>query len=247
VTDTTQDQFLNGKLLINQPKFGYRAATDPVFLAAFTPAEPGQSVLELGCGVGVASLCLGWRVGGLDITGLELQADYAALARENAAQNAQELSVVEGDVEAMPQALRTQEFDHVITNPPFFEAASHSPSPVPGKDIANRSAEPVGWIANGLRRLKPGGWITLVQRSEHLGDILGGLDGKTGDCMILPIAARAGRAADRVLVRARKGAKGKLTLLAPFVVHKGAQHQDGADGYSEQAQAVLRHGNALQL
>jgi len=245
VTETTQDQFLNGKLLIKQPKFGYRAATDPVFLAAFTAAEPEQSVLELGCGVGVASLCLGWRVASLAITGLELQAEYAALARANAAENGQNLAVIEGDVQDMPRELRTLEFDHVIANPPYFDAADHTPASDAGKDRANRNEAPVGWISHGLRRLKPGGWITLIQRAKHLGDILAELDAKAGDTTILPIAAREGRAADRVLVRARKGSKAKLTLAAPLVVHEGAKHQDGAAGYSQRAQAVLRLGDSL--
>ncbi len=55
---------------------------DPVFLAASVPARPGETVLELGCGVGTAALCLAARVPGLMMTGVELQADYAALARE---------------------------------------------------------------------------------------------------------------------------------------------------------------------
>ena len=61
--DTTNDGFLGGQLTIRQPRNGYRAATDPVFLAASVPAQHGQSVLELGCGVGVASLCLAVAVG----------------------------------------------------------------------------------------------------------------------------------------------------------------------------------------
>ena len=81
----THDAFLCGKLHLWQPKHGYRAATDAVLLAAACPAVAGQSVLDLGCGVGAASLCLASRVAGLVQTGLELQEDYAALARQNAA------------------------------------------------------------------------------------------------------------------------------------------------------------------
>ncbi|MEM9031062.1 MAG: methyltransferase, partial [Pseudomonadota bacterium] len=36
----TRDGFLGGRLHIAQPKSGYRAGVDPVFLAAATPAEP---------------------------------------------------------------------------------------------------------------------------------------------------------------------------------------------------------------
>ena len=66
---------------------GYRAGVDPVLLAASVPARAGQSVLDLGCGAGVAALCLAARVPGL-LAGLEVQPAYAALARRNARRTA---------------------------------------------------------------------------------------------------------------------------------------------------------------
>ncbi|RJL18858.1 methyltransferase, partial [Paracoccus siganidrum] len=61
MSDTREDGFLGGRLRIRQPARGYRSGADAVMLAAACPAAPGQRVLELGCGAGVASLCLGWR------------------------------------------------------------------------------------------------------------------------------------------------------------------------------------------
>ena len=52
--DLREDGFLGGRLRIAQPAQGYRAGADAVMLAAACPARPGQSVLELGCGAGVA-------------------------------------------------------------------------------------------------------------------------------------------------------------------------------------------------
>ena len=52
--DLSCDAFLDGRIRLWQPVAGYRAATDPVLLAAFVPARPGQRVLDLGCGAGAA-------------------------------------------------------------------------------------------------------------------------------------------------------------------------------------------------
>lgn len=243
---TTTDGFLGGRLQVRQPQDGYRAATDPVFLAASVVAKSGDRVLELGCGVGVASLCLGSRQSGLKLIGLEIQPDYAALARENAAKNNISFDVVDGDLTLMPAMLKEQVFDHVLANPPFFPQGSVSQPVDDGKRLAHVDGTGTAvWIDAGLRRLRAGGVFTMIHLSEHLGEILTGFSGRAGDIQVLPIAARSGKPAKRVLVRARKGARGALQLLAPFVVHSGSEHVQGHMDYTPQAEAVLRHGAAL--
>ena len=61
----SDDKFLCGRLRLLQRLQGYRAATDPVLLAAACPAEPGQSLLDLGCVAGTGARCRGARVPGL--------------------------------------------------------------------------------------------------------------------------------------------------------------------------------------
>jgi tRNA1Val (adenine37-N6)-methyltransferase len=246
-TDTTVDGFLGGKIQICQPRDGYRAATDPVFLAASVMAKSGDRVLELGCGVGVASLCLAARITGVSVVGIEVQPDYAALARHNAMQNQLDVQVFDGNLMAMPHALRALSFDHVIANPPFFAAGAVSPPRDTGKTLAHLSADGMGvWIDAGVRRLKVGGTITIIQLAEHLPEILAGLDDRVGDIWVLPISSRAGRAAKRVLVRARKGARKPMQLLPPFHVHSGENHIQGFADYTEMADAILRSGAALR-
>ena len=58
---------------LRQPVEGYRAAVDPVFLAAAVDAKAGQRALDLGCGAGAALLCLARRVDGALVDGLEVQ------------------------------------------------------------------------------------------------------------------------------------------------------------------------------
>jgi tRNA1(Val) A37 N6-methylase TrmN6 len=241
----TDDGFLGDRLRILQPVAGYRAATDPVLLAAACPARPGERVLDLGCGVGVASLCLGARVPDLALTGLERQPAYADLARQNAARNGIALRVVEGDLAAMPADLR-HPFDHVIANPPWFAPASGTAARDPGREAANREETPLAtWIDAATRRLAPGGWLTLIHESARLPALLAALDDRLGSMALLPLAARADRPAARVILRARKGGRAPFRLLAPFVLHLGSAHDGDRDSFSPEAQAILRHGAAL--
>lgn len=245
-TDLSCDGFLGGRLRIWQPREGYRAAMDPVLLAAACPARPGEAVLELGCGAGVASLCLAARVPGVRVTGLELQAGYADLARRNAAENGLGLTVVDGDLAHIPASLRAQSFDHVIANPPYYPASGGTPARDAGRERALREETPLAlWLQSALRRLHPGGWLTMIQSADRLADMLA-LKG-AGSIAVLPIAPRAGRDATRVILRARKGGRGALRLLAPFVLHEGERHTRDGDSFTPVAQAVLRHGAALEI
>jgi len=148
--DTTVDGFLGGQLQIRQPIHGYRAATDPVFLAASLSAANGDQVLELGCGAGVASLCLASRLPDVQITGLELQSEYAALARLNAEANDIPFDVIEGDLSQMPASLKEVSFDHVIANPPFFDKGAVSKPLNTGKATAHVIETGLGqWVDAG--------------------------------------------------------------------------------------------------
>lgn len=244
--NTTLDDFLGGRLRIRQPKSGYRAATDPVFLAAATEATGRQSVLELGCGVGVASFCLAKRVPDVSIVGLELQPEYAELACKNAEDNEIAFDVHVGDLTNMPPALRTQSFDHVIANPPFFDKGSIRAPRDEGKATAHViETDLPHWIDAGLRRLKPNGVFTIIQLAQHLDDILKGLSGRTGAIEVLPLASRWGRPAKRVLVRGRKGRRAPLKLLSPFHVHAHEAHVQGVSDFTPEADAILREGASL--
>ncbi|MBL8563081.1 MAG: methyltransferase [Gemmobacter sp.] len=237
----SDDKFLNGRLRLWQPLRGYRAATDPVLLAAACPAAAGDSVLDLGCGAGAAALCLAARVPDLKLAGLELQPGYAELARRNAARNGVEMEVAEGDLRAMPVALR-RDFDHVICNPPYYPAGG-TPSPVAARAVAMQvEAVPLAdWIAAAGRRLRPGGWLTMITGADALPLLLGGL-GKLGSASVLPLAPRIGRPAKRVILRARKSGKAPFRLLAPFVIHHGPAHDGDRESYTPKASDILRDG-----
>lgn len=244
-TALSRDVFLGGRLTIWQPKRGYRAATDPVLLAAAVAARPGQMVLELGCGAGVALLALGRRVPGLVLAGVERQDDYADLARRNAEHNAIPAEIFSADLTGLPDALRGRSFDHVLANPPYYPPRAPAAQD-PGRAAALREETPLTeWVDAGLRRLKSGGYLTMIHLAERLPAILAALEARAGAVMVRPLAPREGRAAGRVLVQARKGARGPFRLLAPLVLHEGPVHAGDHDDFTSKAQAILRDGKEL--
>ena len=243
----TTDGFLGGAVRILQPRVGYRAATDPVLLAASVLAKAGQSVLELGCGAGVASLCLAARVPGLQLWGVDVQPAYADLARRNAVLNGAALSVYEADIAALPAALRALRFDHVIVNPPYYPQAGGTGAADAGRETALREAQPLAdWVAVGARRLAPGGWLTMIVAADRLPDVLPGFAAGLGAVAVLPLLPRTGRAAHRVILRGRKGARAPFRLMAGFVLHDGVAHDGDRNSYTEAARAVLRGGAPLE-
>ncbi len=243
----THDAFLGGSLAIWQPVDGYRAGIDPVLLAAAIPAQAGQSVLELGCGVGIASLCLARRVRGLSLVGLELQAGYAELARRNAAENDVDLQVIEGDISVPPKSLLQQNFDHVIANPPYLQRTHGTKSNNDARDIAVAGSAPLSlWVQTAARRLKPGGMASFIQSASRLPELLGSLEQKLGSVVIRPICPRTGRDAKLVIVQARKGGRASARLVAPVILHRGTAHLGDGDDYRADISAVLRAGAALE-
>ncbi|MEO0752652.1 MAG: methyltransferase [Pseudomonadota bacterium] len=244
--DLTQDDFLGGRVSLFQPKVGYRAGVDPVLLAASVEAAPGQTLLDLGCGVGAAALCVGRRVPGLRLTGLEVQEDYAALARCNGVENALDFEVLTGDLAQMPAALKARQFDHVIANPPYFDRSASTPSEDAGKERAMGEVTALSaWVAQAAKRAAPRGTVTFIHRIERLPELLSAFGDRLGSLEVLPLAPRETKRARMVLVRGRKGGRAGFRLHAPWVLHEGPAHDGDRENHTRATVSVLRDGASL--
>jgi len=236
--EPTENALLGGRVRLLQPSRGYRIAVDAVLLAAAVEVRAGERVLDLGAGVAAVGLCLAARVRGCTIVGIELQPALAALADRNAALNAAAGHVqtrVHDLADPLPGDLGL--FDHVATNPPYLAAAVADPSPDPSKALATveSSADLARWLDVATGALKPAGTLTAIHRSDRLEEIVGHLAALGwGDITVkhLPPAAR-------VLVRARRAARLRRTEASPLVLHRAS------GGYTDEAEAVLRHAQPL--
>jgi tRNA1Val (adenine37-N6)-methyltransferase len=234
----TRDGFLNNRLTVEQPRGGFRAGHDSVFLAAAVPARSGDSVLELGSGAGVASLCLAARVPGCRIMGVEIDAALVALANANAKANGMADSVrfVAGDARSFSAADR---FDHVFFNPPFHPASGRK-SASSGRDRAMRDSEDavVSWTRQACALVQDSGTITIILRADRLAELQEGCRAARQTVALLP---RAGEAAKRIVVRLFPARPPGDIANPPLILHES----DGRP--TALAEAVLRHAAALPL
>lgn len=244
MNDITHDDFLGGRLTLVQPKSGYRAGIDPVLLAASCQALPGQSVLDLGCGVGTAGLCLASRVPGIRLYGLEVWQEHADLARQNADACGKEFHIWQSDLRSPPDDLKALRFDHILANPPFFKDGTDASDN--GRAIGRSGdAALADWVRFASKRLKPKGHFLVVLRTDRLDELLANMHGILGSIIVQPLVARTGRAPKLCLVRATKGGRGVFKMNAAIALHQGETHNPGNAGYAPEIADILRDGAAF--
>jgi tRNA1(Val) A37 N6-methylase TrmN6 len=242
--EVTHDRLLGGRVQLAQPKHGYRAAVDPVLLAAAVPLQEGERALDLGCGAGAAALCLLARVPGGAVVGLEQQPLLARLARDNARANGMgdRFDVHTGDLLDPPAAIAPARFDHAFANPPYLAAGTADAPAHPLRAAANveGAARLPDWIAALARATRRGGTLTVIHRADRLPEILAALDRVAGALVAFPLWPAAGKPAKRVLVQGRVGTGGPASLPPGLTLHA-----DG--GFTPEARAVLEDAAALRL
>lgn len=243
---TTDDTLLGGKVLFRQPADGYRAAIDPVLLAAAVPDSVKGRVLDLGCGAGAAMLCLARRRADLHVVGLERDPSLAELARANIAANefANRVSAQTGDLLRPPSAIGLGSFDAVIANPPYLDADQADPSPHARKAAATVEGEAdlVDWTRAAARFVKPKGVVLFIHRADRLTQLRAALaEAGCGGFVTVPLWPKTGAQPKRALVLGRRGDPVSDRSSAGLVLHE----HDGR--FTRHADAILRDAAPLTI
>ena len=234
MSNASYDAFLGARLQLHQT--GYKATNDAVFVAAAVPAKAQQRVLDVGCGTGAVGLCLAARVPNIHLVGLDNDSQMLSCAQENGQINRITAQWILGDV-CDSSVLKGEQFDHVVTNPPYF---SHQPPRKAYAHTAHTDVPLAVWLDFCVKRLRPKGTLTLIHRTESLPEILACLNGRVGRLTVFPLWAKAGQEAKRCLVQ------GVLGSRQPFVLAPGLVLHD-KNGFTKAADNILRAGEFLSM
>lgn len=239
---------LRGKVKLLQPKVGFHASIDSVFLAAAVPVKDRYKVLDAGCGVGSVGLCITSRNKNISLTGIDIQSELIDLAHQSADLNGvgDRCRFFQGDIRSEKHT-PDNEFNIVVMNPPYLEEGTHTSSPEKikatshGEGVSGAALE--DWLKYAHRKLKQGGHLTMIHRADRMDDVIFTLEKKRwfGSLIIYPLWSHEGEDAKRVIIQARKERYAPLILKSGMVIHK----ENGQ--YTDTAQKILSEAGSIDL
>ena len=198
-------------------------------------------MVEAGAGAGAGLLSLAARVADVQGTGIERDPDIAAVARANIEANGRPgLHVLTQDVVGWRA---NAAYDHAMANPPWHKDAG-TQSPDPGRRSAKLAGDGLlaRWAVALARPLVRRGTLTLVLPAGLLAHGVAALsEAGCGEAAVLPLWPRASCQARLLILRGVRHGRGPARMLPGLILH------DAEGGYTEEAEAVLRHGKALEF
>lgn len=169
------DDLQHGGLQIIQNPEWFSFGIDAVLLSAYARVKKGGNVVDLCTGTGIVPLLLSARTTSDRITGIELQADVADMARRSVALNHLEgrIEIVTADVMDLSGVLPKGSVDVVTCNPPYFKSQAGFYN---ATEIKKISRHEVALSLEGLFKsvseiLKPNGNFYMIHRPDRLVDI----------------------------------------------------------------------------
>ena len=216
------DLQIGGLELIQDPeKFCF--GVDAVFLSDFVRVRPGESVLDLGTGNGIIPVLLSAKTEARHITGLEIQADTAEMARRSVAHNHLEdrIDIVTGDIKEAAELFRPAFFDVITTNPPYMLADHGIRNPDDAKAVARHeilcTLDDI--LRESMRLMQDKSRFYMIHRPFRLTEIMIKMhEYKIEPKRICFIHPYIDKEPTMVLIEGVRGAKPRVTVEPPLII-----------------------------
>ena len=245
---------LGGKVVLHQQTGGaHKAGLDAVMLAASVQdgGKAQKRIVDLGAGVGTAGLCALNRLP--NATAILVENDPTTLELANATLSDPDNkwlngrgSTLKADVTLRGDArleagLTLNMADHVIMNPPYYDAnqvrTSDNAARQAAHVLAGDGLEP--WFRTASAILVSGGMLSVVFPAASLSNLLTLMEGRFGGISVFPLYKGEGEEATRVIVCGQKGSRAPMRLLSGLILHQAQKGDVSRRDWTDEANAVL--------
>lgn len=209
------------ELKIIQARDSYRFSVDSILLLNFIRVKNYEKIIDLGTGSGIIPLLLFGKRKGLSIYGIEIQKDLADMARRSVELNKLQnyITIIQEDFRNLKNIFKNQQFDVVVSNPPYISLGQGKVNPSSSRAIARHEIkgdlEDIISVSNYL--LKNKGRIYLIYKSSKLVKLIITLKKYSIEPKVVKfIHPRQGESANLVLLEGVKKGKEELKIEDPI-------------------------------
>ncbi len=235
---TTDSISFYGKIVkVLQKRDGYRFAIDALLLADFVKAKAEDNIIDLGTGTGIIALLLASRFPSAKVTGIELQKSLFLLAQRNVKLNRFDARafIERLPIADTPMRFKRENFDCIVSNPPYRRLMSGRINPEEEKAIARHelktSLEEI--IRAGEYLLNKRGRLYLIYLPERLTELIYHLKRYMLEPKrIRPVYSREGEDAVFILIEAVKAGREGMKIERPLYIY------DKSGDYTEDVKKI---------
>lgn len=149
-----------------------KVGTDGVLLGAWADVAEASAVLDVGTGSGVISLMVAQR-GKAMITAIEIDSDAALEAEANVVASPwRERIMVVNDDFVKWAAVTDKQYDHIVSNPPFFANGIVAPDSSRALARHGNGLDYYSLISSASRLLVANGKLSMISPVDRQDDIL---------------------------------------------------------------------------
>ena len=211
-------------LKLIQKKDGFCFGVDAVLLSHFAQVTAGSRVIDLGTGTGIIAVLLAAKKKPREVTGLEIQADMAEMAKRSIKMNdlGGRINIISGDIREAVKLFGASSFDAVVSNPPYMGKGGGLLNPADMKAISRHellcTLEDV--VSTAAKLLRPGGKFSMVHRPQRLADIIfsmrtNGIEPK----LLRMVHPSPGKKPNLLLISGTRDGNPELRVLEPLYIY----------------------------
>jgi tRNA1Val (adenine37-N6)-methyltransferase len=205
---------------------GFSFGTDAVLLSGFIQPRKNSVGVEFGTGTGIIPLLLSLHKDFKKIYALEIQKDYAELARENLALNGfgEKVEVIQANLKDVKEHVPFY-VDFVFSNPPYMKKETGKVNDSEKKRIARHEihCDIRDVCRSAASLLQDKGDFYCVYRLARMAELFAAMhEFDLEPKNIVFVTPKPSSSPDLILVRGVKGAKPELKSRPPFVIQNEA-------------------------